>query len=226
MMNKRKKKNLRKGLLCLVCALTLMLLCSQCGSFKKTPHAFERVYTKDIHRINGVYRLVPMQVNPGSSQLANHKFYREYGRNVRDTLQLDTTKQHSFRVKVLNKKFLRIAILEDTVVLRIKKLAYRLKNNDGFVYIKNENTKVSGIPYVFGGVDIRKVRITLDASANLVLQEYYRDAGGLLLVLGGAKTSEGIFVYERVGNENKKRVIAENKDSLDLLQKLPSRKFK
>jgi hypothetical protein len=69
--------------------------------------------------------------------------------------------------------------------------------NDGFLLIKNRNFRVLGLPYIIGGIDIKKRRLSLE-NGNLVIDEVYHSSGGTLIIFSDSKTWTSRNKYTRV----------------------------
>lgn len=175
-----------------------IVLCYHCSSFKETPSQYHRVGVKNINTINGSYSVFPVRSNNNLLHTANSKFYRKYGRKERDTLELQQQFNYKFNIEILNPDSLKVEIIENEKIVRTQVLKYTLKNNDGFLYIENRNTIIGGVPYLFGGIDIKKVRCTLNSENDIIIQELHHSSGALLFVFGDSKTWEYIHTYSRI----------------------------
>ena len=128
---------------------------------------------------------------------AFNKFYRGYGRGVSDTLKLDILNSYSIKLNLRSENKIQIVYLKNGEILKDFELECNL-NADSYLYIENNNSKITGIPYLFGGVDIKKIRLTNDNLNNLIIEEVNHSSGGLLLFLGDSKTWNYRNYYKRI----------------------------
>jgi hypothetical protein len=92
---------------------------------------------------------------------------------------------------------LQIDFLKKNDTVKSQTIKYKFKD-DGFLHLKNRNTIISGIPYIFGGIDVKKVRIALNQNNDLILNDIFDSSGALLLIFGDAKVWEETNIYLRI----------------------------
>lgn len=109
----------------------------------------------------------------------------------------DTTSFESFEIKVLNEKLLKIDFYKNNKLSKSRLLRYRLRNN-GFLKLRNQNFRISGIPYIFGECDIVKFELGLTKANNLILHGYREHAGGLLIVLSSGRAFSVNKIYNKI----------------------------
>lgn len=181
--------------------LILTLTVQSCATFPKSTANQNKLTENNLTRINGQYKIRSENDSfTVNTHIVYHnafeKFYRRKGRSSKDTTKIDDLDNYSFEIKQLGNKQIEITYLKDKVCFRKYTLDYKLKN-DGYVYLKNKNFKTSGIPYLFGGIDIKKLRLN-SIDNYLVIEEVYHSSGAILLIFGDSKTWNYINRYERI----------------------------
>ena len=170
-----------------------------CGVFRDKQENYQKITPENVNILNGNY-LVFAKKKPNEKypyfDNANEKFYRKYGRGVSDTLKFDSISGGNFRVSILNKKEINLEFIKNEKIIKNQKFTYKIKE-DGFLYIKNRNTIIKGIPFLFGGVDVKKVRIALSENNDLLINDVFDSSGALLLIFGDAKVWENTNKYKR-----------------------------
>lgn len=175
----------------------LTLLSISCAPFSKTSKTLSQL--QEVNTINGSYSIYPI-VDTAQSIFpynAFELFYREYGRGIKDTLKLDSSKNYQISIRIIDEQYLRVDHLENSKLLRTLKLKYYSKQ-DGYLYLKNKNLKISWIPYLFGGIDIVKLRIACNAKSNLIIEKVHHSSGAIFFILGDSKTWNYVNEYQRL----------------------------
>lgn len=175
------------------------ILFLSCGSFKDKQENFQKINENNVTILNGNYSV--FKKNKSSeyyySDNLNEKFYRKYGRGVRDTINFDTISGGILKISIINKRKLKLDFIKNDKTVKNQILRYKFKN-DGFLYIKNRNTLIGGLPYIYGGIDVKKVRIALNENNDLLLNEFFNSSGAFLLIFGDAKVWEKTNIYKRI----------------------------
>jgi hypothetical protein len=193
-------KHQLKILLSIAFTLALAVTLHGCAPFAKGPKGtIENPAT--VSQLNGTYKISALPDSlRNTDDIEQHnafeKFYRGRGRGSRDTMKISQPEQYSFTLSIVSKSNIQITYLHNNNPFKTLRFAYQLKN-DGWLYLNNRNVKWQGIPYLFGGFDIKKLRL---ASINneLVIEEVYHSSGAVLLVFGDAKTWRCRHRYKRV----------------------------
>lgn len=128
-----------------------------------------------------------------------HTFFDEIdSRLFTKPIEIDSSESYSFELKVLNSKRIELNYLENEKTIRHHIIKYKIKD-DGYLYIKNRNFKIKGIPYLFGEFNVKKNRITLNKENNLIFESSEFSSGGVALLMvypvGKAKYQK---IYERI----------------------------
>ncbi|QHI38521.1 hypothetical protein IMCC3317_39140 [Kordia antarctica] len=172
---------MKKILLVVIVAICL----TSCGVFDKNLKNPNRLQKNSLNNINGLYDIEEMgfdslsELYPSKLFWTGNNFLREIDRKLlKDTLQIDSAKNYTFELKIINKKKIKITYLENDVIFRERFLKTKLKK-DGYLYLKNKNIGFVLIPYVFGAVDVKRTRLTLDKDENLVFDVYNHRSGAI-----------------------------------------------
>ena len=171
-----------------------------CGVFHDKHENYQRINAGNVDILNGNYSIFALKEPDEEYPFydnANKKFYTKFGRGVSDTLKFDLMSGGNFKISILNKEEINFKFIKNKKVVRNQTLKYKIKD-DGFLYIKNRNTIIRGIPFLFGGVDVRKVRISLCANNDLLINDIFDSAGAILLIFGDAKVWERSNTYKRI----------------------------
>lgn len=169
----------------------LTLIIQSCATFPKKSANQLRLTEHNLTRINGKYKVKPVKDSLLDKDLtvyhnAFEKFYRGKGRGSKDTMKIDNFDNYTFEIKLIEKKQIEVNYLKDNISFRKFKLKYELKA-DGYVYLKNKNLKVSGVPYLFGSIDIKKLRLSIIGN-YLTVEEIRHSSGAILFIFGDSKT--------------------------------------
>ncbi|WPR70235.1 hypothetical protein SLW70_09785 [Flavobacterium sp. NG2] len=130
----------------------------------------------------------------------NYTFYNEIDRSLSNwNIGKEFAENFYFKLSVLNSKIIHINYYHSEVEESIRQhtLKYKL-NKNGYVYLKNRNFKIIGIPYIFGAFSLKRNRITLNDANNLVFETSEFVSGGvaLLMVIPIGK-EKYLKIYER-----------------------------
>lgn len=180
----------------LITAILLSLIMLSCATFSSEFQNGGNLDITNVNSINGKYEIVPMQVDTTKrrhiSGRLNYNLIQEFERNPFSPVYVnydeDSTK-YLVEFEIKNSKDIEIKFLKNDQVYNSKIIKYKLKK-DGFLYLKNDNTKLWGVPYLFGAMDINKNRISVNEKSNLVLDVANFRGGAMLLIafLDGGRT--------------------------------------
>ncbi|MBE0392210.1 hypothetical protein HNQ02_003153 [Flavobacterium sp. 7E] len=180
--------------------ILISILFISCASFGDEKSKFQKINISNVTTLNGNYSVFAIKKSNKSYPYfdnANEKFYRKYGRDKSDTIKFDTINGGDFKILVKNEKEINLEFIANNKILKSQTLKYKIKD-DGFLHIKNKNTLIWGIPYLFGGVDVRKVRIALSENNDLIINDVFDSSGAFLLIFGDAKVWERTNKYKRL----------------------------
>lgn len=171
-----------------------------CGVFKEKQENFQKIQRDNVTILNGNYSVFAVKYPDDKYAYydnANEKFYRKYGRGESDTLKFDTINGGNFKITIVNAKEIKLEFIKHDKTLKSQTLRYKIKD-DGFLHISNRNTLIRGIPFLFGGVDVRKVRMSLCENNDLLINDVFDSSGAFLLIFGDAKEWERTNSYKRI----------------------------
>lgn len=176
------------------------MLIQSCATFPKSSTNQQRLTENNLTRINGQYKVKAERDSLIDNTLNQYhnafkKFYRGKGRGSKDTMKVDILDNYTFEIRLIEKKHIEVIYLKDNISVRKFKLKYELKA-DGYVYLKNKNLKVSGVPYLFGSIDIKKLRLSF-IDNYLIVEEIRHSSGAILFIFGDSKTWHNIDKYGR-----------------------------
>ena len=164
-----------------------------CATFPKTIENQYIINKENVITLNGKYSLNEIYRSSltdstsfsfSKSDLGfNHTFFDEIDSRISaKRIEIDSSKNYYFVLKVLNSKNIEIIYLENKATIRQQTIKYKLKG-DGYLYIKNRNFKIKGIPYLIGSFDVKKIRLTLNKEKNLLLETSEFSSGGVALLM-------------------------------------------
>ena len=183
-------------------------LLMSCASFNKN-HSFKnevKLNENSISLLNGSYTLNPrIELNKGRSGKSYftdkgdlnrtnlYNFFNNSSRSLNDFQ--DST--YLVKLKVINKNEILIFRYNNDQKMDSVLLKYKLKSN-GYIYIKNKNFKINGVPYLFGGFELNRVRMTVSNENNLVINSTHYFYGSFLILFGDARKTLNNGIYKRI----------------------------
>jgi len=180
----------------LITAILLSSIMHSCATFSSEFQNGGNLNITNINSINGKYEIVPIQVDTTKRRFIsgrlNYNLIQEFERNPFSAVYVnydEDSTNYIVEFEIKNSKDIEIKFLNNDQVYNSKILKYKLKK-DGFLYLKNDNTKSWGVPYLFGVMDINKNRISVNEESNLVLDVANFRGGAMLLIafLDGGRT--------------------------------------
>ena len=183
-------------------------LLMSCASFNKN-HSFKnevKLNENSISLLNGSYTVNPsIELNKGRSgkiyftdkgdlnRTNLYNFFNNSSRSLNDFQ--DST--YLVKLKVINKN--EILIYQYNIDQKMDSilLKYKLKSN-GYIYIKNKNFKINGVPYLFGGFELNRIRMTVSNENNLVINSAHYFYGSFLILFGDARKTLNNGIYKRI----------------------------
>ena len=153
--------------------------------------------------MNGRYAVNAIKQNSNTSSTLNYlydNFYSRVNRNhkIDDTLVMKSIKNSYFELEVSDNNKLKINFFRDGQIFDSYSLKTKLKD-DGYLYVKNKNLKIWGVPFLLGYTDVQKMRLSLNSDNSLVAEFAEQSLGGFLVIIYPSwKTWNSEFTYERV----------------------------
>jgi len=179
-----------------------------CATFPKTKKNKYSIIKEKVNSLNGKYALKEIYRSSLTDSTSFSFSPRDSGNNLTffdeidsrmfaKSIEIDSSKGYYFILKVTNYKKIEIDYLENETSIRQQTIKYKFKG-DGYIYLKNRNFKIKGVPYLFGDFDVKKIRLTLNEEKNLLLETSEFISGGvaLLMVVPTGKTKYQ-KIYER-----------------------------
>jgi len=163
--------------------IILIFIFQSCATFKSSPNEISTLERSNLELLNGRYEISSSEHLEKFKSFDYHNFLREIDRKIlKDTLDIDSTKHNQVELNVLNSRRLEVKYLEDDKVIRRRIIKIKLKK-DGYLYLKNKNIGFSLIPYLFGRLDVKRTRVTINENDNLVLDVSHFRGGAVFLII-------------------------------------------
>ena len=176
--------------------IVLVLTIQSCATFHPEFSIVKELKRSDLSIINGQYEIHSSNTETTIKMYNEYKchetFIEEIERDAFDRSNSNYSQDSSefmLEIEVKDENLLEFTLLKHNNLIKSKSIKFLLKD-DGYLYLKNKNVKCWGIPYLFGVIDINKIRISLDSENNLLLDVTNFHGGALFLIgfLDGGKT--------------------------------------
>ena len=155
---------------------TILLVVYGCGTIPKSKQA-DFLPLKDAREIEGEYENYPDNNTKHEYQTINNII--NWKANKTDTSKV-------LRVKInATDQTVEFVSYKLNGQINARKVKYVLKDN-GFMLLKNRNFRLTGIPYILGYYDIKKIEIGLTNQKDLIINGIEESEGALLFVLGSS----------------------------------------
>lgn len=164
-----------------------------CATFPKNIENQYIINKENVNSLNGKYSLNEIYRSSLTDSTSFSFSTRDIGgpltffdeidsKMLAERIVIDSSKSYYFILKVLDSKHMEIDYLENEKTIRQQTIKYKLKG-DGYLYLKNRNFKIKGIPYLIGSFDVKKIRLTLNKEKNLLLETSEFSSGGVALLM-------------------------------------------
>ncbi len=181
-----------------------LLILQSCASFDKkviNPYPLNK---HNVYELNGLYEIVQIDYDSVYKKYSKkmwgwNNFFKEIDRKrIKDTLHLDSLKSYKFELEVLNKNKIKISYIENETVFRERIQKTRLKK-DGYLYLKNKNTRFILVPYIAGAIDVKRTRLGKNINGNLIF-DYSNHRSGAFLIIAflNSRTSKNRLEYRKM----------------------------
>ncbi len=197
--------------LSVVCILLIGFNLSGCGvSFSKRHFKDDliKLNSKNYERLNGAYSSNPQaDYNPKAKYFLTDSVLKKINTynlftnkplvfSKLDSLELrNSTKK--FALRFIDTEHIEISYLINDVVKSSEIIKGRIKKN-GLFYLDNKYFKSNGIPYLWGGIDVKKRRIGLSESGNLIFNGAYCREGALLFLFAAGTSYNNAYEIEKI----------------------------
>ena len=115
---------------------------------------------------------------------------------------IDKTNKYWLKIQILDNDLLQLTLIEKNPI-RIEsesKLTKEIKIKafeDNYIYLDNENIKRHNIPFILGGYDMLKCRLTIDVNQNLIIDSISGGMGAFLFFIwSGEQTMENSYTFK------------------------------
>lgn len=164
-----------------------------CASFPKTIVNPYIINEENINSVNGRFSIKEINRSSLTDSTSfsysktdigfDHNIFDEIdSRLLTKSIKIDSSESYTFDLKVLNPKWIELNYLANEKSIRKQIIKYKIKE-DGYLYLKNRNFKIKGIPYLFGEFNVKKNRITLNKENNLIFESSEFSSGGVALLM-------------------------------------------
>jgi hypothetical protein len=154
-----------------------------CANFRPIENS-ERISLNTIQNINGTYEGTTLMYNLDRSLVFN-------------SLYLDPSYTYTVNLELQDSTFLTAQYFANDSIFNTKK--FKIKSfKDGFLNIKNKNTKLVLLPYIFGRIDVQKARLATNHDGQLILDiSNFTSGAGLFIIELHAKTNRNTYLIPR-----------------------------
>ena len=156
--------------------LTSLLFIQSCLTVSKYQKS-ETTPLKDIRLLEGTYS------NFNNNGINYRNAYQLINWKANKTYSADTACFATFNIKVVNHKKINFAFQDSSGRSFSKAVKFKLKDNQ-FLLLKNRNFRLTGLPYILGYYDIKKLELGLDKNNDLIINGVEKGEGAILIVLG------------------------------------------
>lgn len=163
--------------------ILVMLTFSSCASFEKGLGNSTPLTKNNITSLNGKYEINALNEAEGTKKYwMYNNFLQELDRKLlTDTFKIDSNKTYTVELEVLGNKALKLNYLENGKSIRERVLKTRLKK-DGYLYLKNKNIGFLLLPYIAGGIDVKKTRLSKTADGELIFDVVNHRSGAFMVI--------------------------------------------
>lgn len=154
-----------------------------CVTFNSSDNINKNLFNPD--NINGTYKNTPNEYQG----LYVSKLSDVFDRNTRIFNVVKPDKKYdlkniSVNINLISEKELKLKIIENETQKIITEKAVKIKlKKDGYIYIKDKNFMIDGIPVILGGWNIQKSRMYIDEENNLNIESNYFFYHAALIVM-------------------------------------------
>jgi hypothetical protein len=194
--------------------LLLLLLVSvsliNCASFsnKDFKNDYSKISQSEINSLNGKYSFFPIRKfdkkNANSDFDLSKNIVNSYNYSTNEILKFDDRDsilkdQTSYYIQfnILSNTELNIELFKNNYSIKKQQIKGELKK-DGMFYLDNKYLKCTGIPYLFGGCNNNKRRITLSKNNNLIINEAVDNTGALLFLFWAGPSYNSVYEFKRL----------------------------
>jgi hypothetical protein len=199
-------KNTFRILLLLIVSFVL----ANCASFsnKDFKNDYTEVHNSDLNSLNGKYSFFPIKKfdkkNANSDFDLSKNVINSYNYTTNEILKFDDRDsilngqvKYYIQVNIVSATELTVELFKNNNSIKKQQIKGELKK-DGMFYLDNKYLKCNGIPYLFGGCNNSKRRITLSKTKNLIVNEATDNTGALLFLFWAGQSYNGVYEFKRL----------------------------
>ena len=171
----------------------LGLSINSCVSFpKELSKENKKQIDKDLLNFNGTYDVNIDDENYLATNILKGILYR----GEKNIPRSNPNNEYLFKIKIINPTSINFTLLESDTILKSKTIAIKkIKHNS--IYLKNKNVLRHNIPFILGGLDTNKDRLSLDKKGNLVIENANESIGAFLFFLWSGSEHKSTVYYPK-----------------------------
>ncbi|MFK7747996.1 MAG: hypothetical protein AB8B65_06385 [Kordia sp.] len=177
---------------------------TSCASFSSriTQDQIIHLTEENIQNIEGTY-----EIESYDSYFKAGKEIVEYKKTIQDTTIHNFTSTQDIDSTLLKKLVVDIKLLSNTKI----KFTYRHQNTtieetvlgmklrkNGMIHLKNKKSHITGIPLLFGNLEIDKSRIGISKNNDLVIHNINHSTGGALIIFSSFDNHNTTYYFKRI----------------------------
>ncbi|WP_157263920.1 hypothetical protein [Pedobacter sp. Leaf176] len=164
--------------------LLFTLVYSGCVTFEKNLINPYPLNAANVKKLNGVYDIKERKPDSVTQKYwMYNNFLTEIDRKLMaDTFKLDSFKRYKFELLVLDGSHLQINYIENEQIIKERILNTSLRK-DGYMYLKNKNLGFLLVPYLAGGIDIKKTRLTISPDGDLIFDVVHHRSAAIFFIM-------------------------------------------
>lgn len=192
--------------------LLISLVLSNCASFsnKDFKGEYSKIKETDLFSINGKYSFYPVKKYDQKNENSDldleslKKYTNSYNFITNEHLKFEqidsisnTISDYYIELKLNNDTELNVELFKNNFSLNKQQIKGILKK-DGMFYLDNKYLKCNGIPYLIGGCNNNKRRITLSKNHNLIINAAFDNTGALLFFFWAGQSHNSTYEFQRL----------------------------
>ncbi len=181
--------------------LAILIGLQSCAPFKKGLSNDFPLQTNNLNLLDGKYEIISQEKAKDST---TPQYYRcgnlleEIDRKEELIWRNKDLSENIIEIKTIGNTVLEINFLKNDQVLKRKRIKTEL-TSDGYLYLENDNVENRGVPFVFGGIGIKRIRFTLTKEKNLVVDvSHFEGGAALFFILLDWDLDQYRYTYKRV----------------------------
>ncbi len=164
--------------------LCIFIICQSCATLKDHQFDHTPLNTNNLKKLNDKY--YAKSIITDSIELnymfTPDNFFRETDRKDSVRIYNSNIYNYVFEIDVVSSRLIRVNYYKKNQLLY--KRSYKCKlADDGYLYLYNQNTRLLGVPYLLGALDVKHTRLGLDHNNQLIMDVAYFRGGAALLII-------------------------------------------